>query len=40
MRRQLQSPFNERQYMLSEEFEMYYYNDNHFYGETDHAPDD
>ena len=39
MRRQLQSPFNERQYMLSKDFEIYYYNDNHFYGVTDHTHD-
>lgn len=39
MRKQLQSPFNERQYMLSKDFEIYYYNDNHFYGVTDHSHD-
>ena len=39
MRRQLQSPFNERQYMRSKDCEIYYYNDKHFYGVTDHTHD-
>ena len=30
MRKELQTPFNERQYMLSKDFEIFYYNDFHF----------
>ena len=39
MRKNLQSKFNPRQYMLSKDFEIYYYNDSHFSGVSDHTHD-
>ena len=39
MRKNLQSKFNSRQYMLSKDFEIYYYNDSHFSGVSDHTHD-
>ena len=33
MKKNLQSDFNTRQYMLSQDFEIYYYNDTNFTGE-------
>lgn len=39
MRKNLQSKFNNRQYMLSKDFEIYYYNDRHFSGVEDHTHD-
>ena len=39
MRKSLQSKFNPRQYMLSKDFEVYYYNDRHFSGVEDHTHD-
>lgn len=39
MRKRLQSKFSNRQYMLSKDFEIYYYNDSHFSGVTDHTHD-
>lgn len=39
MRKSLQSKFSNRQYMLSKDFEVYYYNDRHFSGVEDHTHD-
>ena len=39
MRKNLQSKFSNRQYMLSKDFEIYYYNDRHFSGVEDHTHD-
>ena len=39
MRKKLQSTFDPRQYMLSKDFEVYYYNDRHFSGVEDHTHD-
>lgn len=39
MRKRLQSKFSNRQYMLSRDFEIYYYNDSHFSGVSDHTHD-
>ncbi len=39
MRKKLQSKFSSRQYMLSKDFEIYYYNDSHFSGVKDHTHD-
>ncbi|MBR4140072.1 MAG: helix-turn-helix domain-containing protein [Lachnospiraceae bacterium] len=39
MRKNLQSEFSPRQYMLSKDFEIYYYNDNQFSIVTDHTHD-
>ena len=39
MRKSLQSKFSTRQYMLSKDFEIYYYNDNHFSGVPNHTHD-
>lgn len=39
MRKHLQSKFSNRQYMLSKDFEIYYYNDRHFSGVKDHTHD-
>ena len=39
MRKNLQSKFDPRQYMLSKDFEIYYYNDNHFSGVSNHTHD-
>lgn len=39
MKKNLQTPFQTRQYMLSKNFEIYYYNDTHFYGVKNHAHD-
>jgi AraC-like DNA-binding protein len=39
MRKNLQSKFSPRQYMLSKDFEVYYYNDRHFSGVEDHTHD-
>lgn len=39
MRKSLQSKFNPRQYMLSKDFEVYYYNDNQFSSVSDHTHD-
>lgn len=39
MRKRLQSKFSDRQYMLSKDFEIFYYNDSHFAGVTDHTHD-
>ncbi len=39
MRKQLQSKFSSRQYMLSKDFEIFYYNDSHFSGVKDHTHD-
>ena len=39
MNRNLQSPFNTRQYMLSKDYEVYYYSDNVYQKFTDHAHD-
>lgn len=39
MRKRLQSQFSPRQYMLSKDFEVFYYNDSHFSGVTDHTHD-
>ena len=39
MRKSLQSKFDPRQYMLSKDFEVYYYNDNHFSGVSNHTHD-
>ena len=39
MRKNLQSEFSPRQYMLSKDFEIYYYNDNQFSSVTDHTHD-
>ena len=39
MRKNLQSKFSPRQYMLSKDFEIYYYNDNQFSSVTDHTHD-
>lgn len=37
MKKQLQTTFSQRQYMLSEDFEIYYYNDTHFSGVKSHS---
>lgn len=37
MKKKLQTAFNTRQYMLSKDFEIYYYNDLHFAGTTSHS---
>lgn len=37
MKKELQSIFNTRQYMLSRDFEIYYYSDLHFHAVKDHA---
>ena len=39
MKKSLQSKFSPRQYMLSKDFEIYYYNDSHFSGVEDHTHD-
>ena len=39
MRKSLQSKFNPRQYMLSKDFEIYYYNDSQFSSVSDHTHD-
>lgn len=39
MKRKLQTPFSQRQYMLSDHFEIYYYNDTHFSGVAPHSHD-
>ena len=39
MRKKLQSKFSNRQYMLSKDFEIYYYNDSHFSGVSNHTHD-
>ena len=39
MRKSLQSKFSDRQYMLSKDFEIYYYNDTHFSGVANHTHD-
>lgn len=39
MRKSLQSKFSNRQYMLSKDFEIYYYNDSHFSGVDNHTHD-
>lgn len=39
MKKNLQTAFSTRQYMLSKDFEIYYYNDNHFYGVESHTHD-
>lgn len=39
MKKTLQTAFNTRQYMLSKDFEIYYYNDNHFNGVNAHSHD-
>lgn len=39
MRKRLQSKFSSRQYMLSKDFEIFYYNDSHFAGVADHTHD-
>lgn len=39
MRKTLQTTFSSRQYMLSKDYEIYYYNDSHFYGITSHTHD-
>ena len=39
MRKSLQSKFSNRQYMLSKDFEIYYYNDNQFSSMSDHSHD-
>ena len=39
MRKNLQSKFSPRQYMLSKDFEIYYYNDNQFSSVPDHTHD-
>lgn len=39
MRKSLQSKFSSRQYMLSKDFEIFYYNDSHFSGVADHTHD-
>lgn len=39
MKKSLQSKFSPRQYMLSKDFEIYYYNDSHFSGVADHTHD-
>lgn len=37
MRKKLQTAFNTRQYMVSKNFEIYYYNDSHFSGVSSHS---
>lgn len=39
MRKKLQTTFHTRQYMLSKDFEIYYYNDSHFVGVGTHTHD-
>ncbi len=39
MKKNLQTPFQTRQYMLSEDFEVYYYEDMHFTGVNSHTHD-
>lgn len=39
MNKNLQSPFNTRQYMLSKDYEIYYYNDTHPQKMSDHSHD-
>lgn len=39
MKKKLQTKFSTRQYMLSEDFEIYYYNDAHFSGVDSHTHD-
>ena len=39
MRKSLQSKFSNRQYMLSKDFEIYYYSDSHFSGVSNHTHD-
>lgn len=39
MKKNLQTAFSTRQYMLSKDFEIYYYNDNRFYGVGSHTHD-
>lgn len=39
MKKKLQTKFHTRQYMLSEDFEIYYYNDAHFSGVESHTHD-
>lgn len=39
MRKNLQTEFSHRQYMLEEEFEIYYYSDSNFTGVSDHTHD-
>lgn len=39
MKKSLQSKFSSRQYMLSKDFEIFYYNDSHFAGVKDHTHD-
>lgn len=39
MKKRLQSKFSSRQYMLSKDFEIFYYNDRHFAGVSDHTHD-
>ena len=39
MKKNLQSDFNTRQYMLSQDFEIYYYNDTNFNGVKSHTHD-
>lgn len=39
MRKKLQTAFSTRQYMLTNNFELYYYNDSHFTGVQSHAHD-
>ncbi len=37
MKKNLQTTFNTRQYMVSKDFELYYYNDSHFCGVSSHT---
>jgi len=39
MKKNLQTPFQTRQYMLSKDFEIFYYDDTHFSGVDDHSHD-
>ena len=39
MKKYLRTTFSPRQYMLSKDFEIYYYNDSHFSGVSDHTHD-
>ena len=39
MKKSLQTPFQSRQYMLSKDFEIYYYDDSHFSGVANHSHD-
>lgn len=39
MRKKLQSIFSDRKYMISKDYEIFYYNDSHFSGVNDHTHD-